>query len=127
MKWRLICAVSLLMPQLAFAAETSSDLMVSGLKMLAGLVLVLGLLFLLYALSRKGLGFLPGSKEGLIRIIEVRSLGAKKGVCLIEVRGQELLLGFGPERIDCLARLGPAVATESFANHLAAVQGEKSP
>jgi len=127
MKRLIVFIVFLLMPLPVFAAETSPNIVASGLKMLAGLAVVLGLLYLLYALSRKGLGFLPGSKEGLIQIIEVKSLGPKKGVCLIEVRGQELLLGFGPERIECLARLGPAMATESFAHHLDVAQGDQCP
>ena len=128
MKYLLIFLVSLLAPAPAFAAEGSSaDLIASGLKMVAGLAVVVGLLYLLYALSRKGMGLFPGAKGGLIRIVEVRSLGAKKGLCLVEVRGQELLLGFGPERIECLARLEPAAVSESFAKQLHVAQGGEQP
>lgn len=109
-------------PALA-AMDDSPSLFASWLKLLAGLAVVLGLLYLFYALSRKGLSFLPGARTGVIKIVEVRSLGPKKGVCLIEVRGQELLLGFGPERVDFLASLGPARAEESFASKLEIAQG----
>lgn len=116
----------LLAPIPAFAAvDDSPGLLASCLKLVAGLAVVLGLLYLFYALSRKGLSFLPGARAGVIKIVEVRSLGAKKGLCLVEVRGQELLLGFGPERIDCLASLGPARVEESFAGKLAVARGEE--
>ncbi len=114
----------LLLPIPAFAAvDDSPGLFASWLKLLAGLAVVLGLLYLFYALSRKGLSFLPGARPGVIKIVEVRSLGPKKGLCLVEVRGQELLLGFGSERVDFLANLGPARAEEGFASKLAAAQG----
>ena len=95
--------------------------------MLAGLAVVLGLLYILYAVSRRGLGFLPGNKDGLIRVVEVRSLGPKRGLCLVEVRGRELLLGFGPERIECLAELESTGAASGFAATLERVEkGEPS-
>ena len=109
-------------PALA-AGDDSPGLFASWLKLLAGLAVVLGLLYLFYALSRKGLSFLPGVKAGAIKIVEVRSLGPKKGLCLVEVRGQELLLGFGAERVDFLANLGPVRPGESFANKLEEAQG----
>lgn len=118
----------LLVPIQAFAAEAeaSPGLFTAWLKLLAGLAVVLGLLYLFYALSRKGmLSFLPGVREGAIKIVEVKSLGPKKGLCLVQVRGQELLLGFGSERIDCLANLGPVRAEESFADKLEVAQGVK--
>jgi len=114
-------------PALA-GAETSPGLSSSWLKMLAGLALVLGLLYLFYALSRKGLSFLPGARPGAIRIVEVKSLGPRKGLCLVEVRGRELLLGFGSDRIECLASLGEAPRKEDgFAAKLEAAQGEAQP
>ncbi len=118
MKQLLIFFVALAAPVPALAAGGPAGLVVPGLKMVAGLAVVLGLLYLLYALSRKGLFFMPGTREGLIRIVEVRSLGGRKGLCLVEVRGQELLLGFGPERIECLARLEPGTAARGFAHQL---------
>ena len=113
----------LALPAPALAADGSGGLLLPGLKMLGGLALVLGLFYLLYAASRKGLGFMPGARDSLIKIVEVRSLGARKGLCLVQVRGQELLLGFGPERIDCLARLEPGPGESDFARQLEIARG----
>jgi len=124
MKKLLLVVAILLLPLPALAGvDESPGLFASWMKLLAGLAVVLGLLYLFYALSRKGLAFLPGAKTGAIKIVEMRSLGPKKGVCLVEVRGQELLLGFGPERVDFLASIGPARVEESFADKLAVAQG----
>lgn len=123
MKRFLLTLGLLALPSPVLAAGGSSDLLVPGLKMLGGLALVLGLFYLLYAASRRGFGFLPGARPSLIKIVEVRSLGARKGLCLVEVRGQELLLGFGPDRIDCLARLEPGSGGTGFARQLDIARG----
>lgn len=97
-----------LTPLLSLAASSDpgqESLLIPTLKMLGALALVIGLLLLCFAASRKGLSLLPGKRNGQIHIIETRPLGAKKMLCLVEVRGQELLLGVSGERIDCLTRL----------------------
>lgn len=73
--------------------------------MTGGLFIVLGVVLLLYYLSRKGFGFLPATKSGAIKIVEMRHLMPKKALCLVEVRGKELLLGIGTERIEVLSML----------------------
>ncbi len=96
----------LLLPAPAFAAaEPSGDLFTAALKLLAGLVVVLGLMLLLYALSRKGLKFFPGARGGAVEVLETRYLGPKKSICLVRVRGRELLLGLGSERVELLCAL----------------------
>ena len=93
----------------ALAAEnTGPDLMTSVLKLAAGLIVVLGLMLLVYALSRKGLNVLPGTRGGAgrqIRVMEMRSLGPKKALYLVEVAGEQMLLGAGAERIELITRL----------------------
>jgi flagellar protein FliO/FliZ len=102
----------LLLPSTALAAspgaEAAPEMLGSGLRLLAGLVLVLGLVLLIYALSRRGLRWLPKPRGGAILIREMRHLGPKKALCLVEVRGRELLLGIGADRIDLLCALGDA-------------------
>lgn len=96
--------------------------------MTGGLFLVLGLVLLLYYLSRKGFGFLPTAKSGAIKIIEMRHLMPKKALCLVEVRGKELLLGIGTERIEILAALDknqPTSPTVSFEETLLSVNSKK--
>ena len=108
MKIRLLCIV-LSLPVSAFAAETPGDasLLMPALKMLGALAVVVGLLLLIYAASRKGFGFLPKQREGSIKILETKPLGGKKFLCLVSVRGEELLLGMSHERIECLSKFPP--------------------
>ncbi|BCA79121.1 flagellar biosynthetic protein FliO [Desulfuromonas sp. AOP6] len=106
-----------LWPSLALAAESGS-LLASSLKMLAALGVVLGLVLLLYAASRKGFGFLPAAKGGAIKIIEMRHLAPRKAICLVEIRGREFLLGVGSERVELLTPLGPKERQHSFEENL---------
>lgn len=97
-----------LAPTLVLAAATAprdENLLIPAFKMLGALALVIGLLLLGFAASRKGLSLLPGKRSGQIRLIETRPLGGKKMLCLVQVRDQELLLGVSADRIDCLTRL----------------------
>lgn len=99
----LLCSLLILLPATAQAAEEVPDPLIgSGLRMLAGLLLVLGLMLLLYALSKRGLRWLPGSREGRIHIRETRPLGGRKALCLVEIRGRELLIGVSSEGINLL-------------------------
>jgi len=122
---RRIWSVSLLTlaPQMVHAAETaanSESLLMPALKMLGALGVVVGLLLLFYAASRKGFGFLPRARDGQIQMLETRALGGKKFLCLVRVRDQELLLGVSNERIDCLTQLPPS--DSNFANTLDQVE-----
>jgi flagellar protein FliO/FliZ len=98
--------LSLLLPSQAFAAEWSSDSMLpASLKLVGALTVVLGLVLILYYFSRKGFGFLPAPKTGAIKLVEARHLMPKKSLFLVEVRGRELLLGVGADRIELLTHL----------------------
>ncbi len=109
MKSQLLSILLVLTPALALAAEKPSDvsLLTPALKMIAGLAVIIGLLLLIYAASRKGFGFLPKQKAGSIKVLETKPLGGKKFLCLVSVRGEELLLGMSNERIECLSKLPP--------------------
>lgn len=96
-----------LFPAVVTAAQSPAvDPLGSGLRLLGALGMILGLILLLYAGSRRGLRWLPKARGGAIRIVETRPLGPKKSLCLIEVRGRELLLGIGAERVELLCQLG---------------------
>lgn len=85
------------------------------LKMIAALALVIGLMFLVTAGLRR---LHPGrGKAGEERIVitETRALGAKKMLCLVDVRGREMLLGITPERITFLSHVDPQERHASFA------------
>jgi flagellar protein FliO/FliZ len=98
--------IFVLLPTSAAAAEWGPDTMLpASLKLIGALTIVLGLVLLLYYCSRKGFGFLPGQKTGAIKVIEARHLMPKKSLFLVEVRGREMLLGVGVDRIELLSQL----------------------
>lgn len=92
--------------------------------MIGALILVLGIVLLFYYISRKGFGFLPATKSGAIKILEVRHLMPKKSLFLVEIRGRELLLGVGVDRIELLSRFDQNGST-SFEETLQSTLGEE--
>ena len=98
--------IFVLLPSVAEAAAWGPDTMLpASLKLIGALTVILGIVLLLYYCSRKGFGFLPGPKTGAIKLIEARHLMPKKSLFLVEVRGRELLLGVGVDRIELLSQL----------------------
>lgn len=92
---------------------TDPTLLSAGLRMFWGLLVVCGILLILYALMRKKLSFVQGHKASRIKIVEIRHLMPKKSVCLIEVSGQEFLLGISQEHIGLLAALPAGMGPEA--------------
>jgi flagellar protein FliO/FliZ len=87
--------------------SNTPDLWSSGLKMMAGLAIILALLFLaLYLLKR-----LPQSRSSRLgpqaglRVIGTRGLGPKKYIALVEVGGSVLILGVTNEHITRLDKI----------------------
>lgn len=109
MRVRLLSIIFLVAPSLALAEEKAVDagMLMPALKMVGALAVVIGLLLLIYAASRKGFGFLPKQRDGAIKIVETKALGGRKFLCLVSVRGEELLLGMSNDRIECLSKLPP--------------------
>lgn len=84
------------------------------LKMIAALALVVGAMLLLSAgLRRMRLGRGRGKEESIV-IKETRPLGAKKMLCLVDVRGREMLLGITGERITFLSHIDTSDSNPSF-------------
>lgn len=128
MKQLFLFGILFLSPQLVCAAgETAAteSLFIPALKMIGALAVVVGLLLLFYAASRKGFGILPRSRDGQIKMMETRALGGKKFLCLVKVRDQELLLGVSHDRIECLTRFERA--DETFAATLDQLDKLESP
>ncbi|WP_249621090.1 flagellar biosynthetic protein FliO [Desulfuromonas sp. CSMB_57] len=113
----------LLVPTPARAAVESAGggTLSAGLRLWGAMLLVLALILLLYAASRRWMKWLPGNREATIRIRETRPLGPRKALCLVEVRGRELLLGVTAERIELLCRLDdsqPGSFDQTLQQHL---------
>lgn len=104
---RFFPVIIFLLAQPVAAAETVPEpsLLGSSLKMVAALAVICGILLLFYAAQRKGFGVLPQKKGGLIKVLETRPLGGRKFLCVVNVRGEELLLGLSHDRIECLTKL----------------------
>lgn len=91
-------------PGFAWAAE-SFNLLNSSLKMIWGLLVVLGILLIIYGLIKKRVTLLQGGSKGVIKVIESRHLVPKKSLFLVEVRGKEYLLGSGADSLTLIAAL----------------------
>lgn len=117
--------ILLLVAEPAFAAEAMAEpsLLGSALKMVAALAVIIGILLLFYAASKKGLPVFPQRKDGLIKVLETRPLGGRKFLCVVKVRDEELLLGLSHDRIECLTKLKPA---HSFSVELEQLEEEQA-
>jgi len=107
-----------LIPTIAVAAPYEAPGMLPAmLKMMGGLGLVLGILLVVYALIRKG-RFFGSGKKGEIQIREIRQLGGKKAICLVSVRGRDMLLGLGQDRIEMLSHVAGEGTSGGFEEEL---------
>lgn len=94
----------------AYSAETTSpaydsSVFMASLRVLWGLLVVLGIIFAVYTLARKKLSFLPGNttEPANIKIIETKHLMPKKSLHLIQVRDKEYLIGVTDQSITLLS------------------------
>ena len=76
------------------------------LRFLAAMVLVIGIMLVLYALLKKRFSLLHNRGDSHIRVLETRPLAPRKSLCLVEVSGEEFLLGLSQDGISLLAALG---------------------
>ncbi len=97
----------------AFAAVSSPALAATAppitmgsafLQTIWALLVVIGIILVLYALTRKRFGI--GKRgTGKIDLVELRHIMPKTTLALVEVEGKRLLLGIGSGRISLLADL----------------------
>lgn len=81
-------------------------------QVIFGLVLVLGLIFAIAWLMRRfGNQHLLGSQH--IKVVAALSLGARERVVLVDVGGEQLLLGVAPGRISCLRSFAEPVVVKT--------------
>jgi flagellar protein FliO/FliZ len=98
---------------LAAAAESQS-LLSSSLRMIWGLLIVLGILFIIYIIVKKRFSIVPGGGRGVIKVIEAHHLMPRKSLYLIEVRGKEYLVGTGGDSLQLITKIDGADAAKPF-------------
>lgn len=104
-------------PSKAAALSTDGILVEGYFRVIWGMLVVLGIMLLLYAFVRKRFSLYTGSPGQRIKVLEMKPLMQKKSLCLIEVDGEEYLLGISTDRIDHIATIS-AKKNESFAETL---------
>lgn len=114
-----IAACLFFLPQCAAAATGAGSDFDSYLRVIWGLIVVLGIILLLYGILRKRFSLLSNSSRQEIRIIEMKPLMGRKFLCLVSVRGKEFLLGVSGDNISHLASF-PGKTEESFSEVLRA-------
>ncbi|MEZ9199350.1 flagellar biosynthetic protein FliO [Shewanella sp. 10N.286.54.B9] len=87
-------------------------------SMVGGLIVVLLLIFAL-AYMVKRLNLVPSS-QGVLKTLAVTPLGQKEKLVLVEVDGQQYLLGVTPHQVNLVDKLSEPVeiSTDSFASRL---------
>jgi flagellar protein FliO/FliZ len=77
-----------------------------SIKMLLSLMLMLGLIFaLVFLLKRLKMGPLSGNRFPSMRLIGHLSLAPRKGIALVEVCDQWLVIGIGTENVNLISKI----------------------
>ena len=113
-------------PGRAHAPSTPVIEMESYLRVIWGLLVVLGIILALYGLLRKRFSLLASKPGKNIQILEIKPLMGKKLLCLVAVKGNEYLLGISNDRIDHIATL-PGKTDLSFEATLRSTEAEQRP
>lgn len=94
-------------------------------SMVGGLIVVLLLIFAL-AYMVKRLNLVP-SNQGVLKTIAVTALGQKEKLVLVEVDGQQYLLGVTPHQVNLVDKLTIPVelSKDSFASRLRQAKSPK--
>ena len=84
------------------------EMMQASLKMLAGLLIVLGMLMAVWYVARQFGRKNDGRYQGhRIQVLATNCIGIKKNISLVQVPGAILVLGITNDRISCLAKIPP--------------------
>lgn len=104
-------------PTMAATAEKGSAI-TTMTNMLGGLIIVLAIIFVL-AYIVKRLNLAPSS-HSVLKTLAVMPLGQKEKIVLLEVGGQQYLLGVTSQQVSVIDKLATpiSVETESFAERL---------
>ena len=95
-------------------------------NMLGGLLVVIALIFLLAYLVKR-LKLVPTS-HGVLKTLAVTPLGQREKMVLVEVDGQQYLLGVTPQQVSLIDKLDTPITIEqdSFASRLRQAKSSQS-
>jgi len=113
----LICGAAIISPGTCCAAAPEIDSLGSYFRVIWGLLVVLAIILILYGLLRKRISLFHSPASQSIKIIEMKPLMSKKALCLVEVKGEEFLLGLSNDSITHIATLN-SKKDSSFAAEL---------
>ena len=123
--------ISSLMVAAATATTTQASIerepaLTTMTNMLGGLILVIALIFLLAYLVKR-LKLVPSS-HGVLKTLAVTPLGQREKMVLVEVDGQQYLLGVTPQRVSLIDKLDNPITIEqdSFASRLRQAKSSQS-
>jgi len=85
--------------------STDPSLFSASLRMIWGLLVVSGILLIIYAVMKKRFSFAAPNSKSKIQVKEIRHIMPKKSLCLVEVGGQEFLLGLSADNITLITPL----------------------
>ena len=89
----------------------------AGLKTLAMLCIVVGILILVLFLMKRFLYFKEGPGHGqLIRVLSSYHMTPKERIALIDVAGEKIVIGITAENINCLAKIEKSEALKQIEN-----------
>ena len=136
---RLMVGLFAALPLVAWAAEPAAQVAAAPVggsvggqltQLVLGLLLVVGLIFVLAWLMRRVQSIGPGNAQ-VIEMIGSRALGPRDRLVLVQVGKQQILLGITPGRITPLHVLNEVVevpvrepATPEFAQRLLELMGK---
>ncbi|WP_076410939.1 flagellar biosynthetic protein FliO [Shewanella sp. UCD-KL12] len=111
-------------PEVTSAVEKGSAISTMT-NMLGGLIVVLIIIFVL-AYIVKRLNLTPTS-HGVLKTLAVMPLGQREKIVLLEVGGQQYLLGVTSQQVQVIDKLSSPIKieTESFADRLRQAKGKQ--
>ncbi len=102
----LITGVILFSPGNIYGAGAELGSMESYFRVIWGLLVVLGIILILYGIFKKRLSLFHTPASQSIKVLEIKPLMPKKALCLVEVKGEEYLLGISSDQITHIATVG---------------------
>ena len=112
-------------PAVQAASSGQADEIAAYFRLLWGLLAVVGILLVLYAIVKKRFSIFNTRGNNAIKVLEIRPLQPRKALCLIEVRGKEYLLGLSADHISLIAALDQPPAG-SFGSILSTAQQQEN-